>query len=302
MLPAIQIVLLASCSIGILGGVYIIVSFMLFPPLRHHSSRLISLSSACDIVANISWGLTPWSFSSNPVCLLQAFLSQCFLTCSFLYMDCLGLSALRVVFTRKSTRALEILYHCISMPISAIIALSLLFSGQYGPAGDNGCWIKSESSALRIAVYAFTESSIVWNGAVAFCLFWKSRKMRRRSVTEGNLFVARVIENVESRFLRYMILFALCWIWGFANRLTEYITGHSVLWLSYLQVILEPLVPLFNAILFELGTSVHQHYFRRFPWMARLFGCGWQRSLNPWMVTMSESRDLSQPLRPRPNR
>jgi len=142
----IQTIILATASLGLLGSLFIISTFLLFKEIRLFSTKLLFFLSLSDFMASICW--YPFGSKDEILCVIQAMGLQFFLCSSLLWTMCISISLLLAFYSDKFetfelSRNFKYYYAlCWGIPlISVIICLSF---GQYANEGP-WCFVVPDS-------------------------------------------------------------------------------------------------------------------------------------------------------------
>eukprot|EP01111_Echinosteliopsis_oligospora_P015145 TRINITY_DN5885_c0_g1_i1.p1 TRINITY_DN5885_c0_g1~~TRINITY_DN5885_c0_g1_i1.p1 ORF type:complete len:470 (-),score=43.06 TRINITY_DN5885_c0_g1_i1:74-1423(-) len=261
--PQIHIIrLLASLtgSLSIVGGVCLVVSYIFFKQLRTHSSKLILYLSIADLVASISWVLSP--ASENPYsCSIQSYGLQFSGLSTCLWQLCVALYTLQI-YTGKpiNLKKQEIIYHIVCWGIPAI---PLIFGGAYGVFGYSGswCWVKPKYPLVGIVMlYIPALLAIVVSGGIYIYVDILLRrriaavKMNSSESLEELRKISIMQRKLKTRL--YFLPFTVGWLFGFINRLHNFIVPDRVAALFYLQAIVFPLQGLWNFLMYGLTERI----------------------------------------------
>jgi len=135
----IQIIILATASLGLLGSLFIISTFLLFKEIRLFSTKLIFFLSLSDFMASICW--FPFGSKAEILCVIQAMGLQFFLCSSLLWTMCISISLLLAFYSDKF-ETFELgrnfkYYHLLCWGIPLISVIICFAFGRYA---DEGPW------------------------------------------------------------------------------------------------------------------------------------------------------------------
>jgi hypothetical protein len=277
-METITLIVLISSGLGAICALFILVTFLLFHQIRRHRQRLIACLSFADFFDSIGWLLTAVKGDNETLCIIQACIIQIFGIAGLFYSAFLGVSLFITTFKGdvRAPKSVESVYHIIAWTIPIGSATFLLFTGQFGPAGPQGCWIEGNQNIYRFIFGYFILASVwLWNAIVVVVVIRHIRKELRafsaQSTTRSNLIVKHTLQK---KFMFYLFAFMFCWIWGIVNRTIQFITGSTpAYWLFYCQAAFEPALPIINTIVFSYSEGIRKLYAHRFP---KLFGCCWR--------------------------
>jgi G protein-coupled receptor 157 len=159
-LPAVHITVMATCSLSIVGSLFIILAFALFKDFQHSQSRrLLVILSFCDLLTAIAYLITPKDVAKQTkLCDFQAALNIFANQTSFLWTDFIALFVLlsRKYGVKEASRFIPF-FHIISWGIPAlsviIIGLKDMWGYDSGYATADWCWIKGADDGEETPFY-----------------------------------------------------------------------------------------------------------------------------------------------------
>eukprot|EP00762_Andalucia_godoyi_P008128 ANDGO_02199.mRNA.1 Cyclic AMP receptor-like protein A len=264
----ISIVVAVSASFGILGALFVIVSFCMFRTLSHHRQRLVLWLSIADFFDSCAWFLSPFVVEDDHLCTTQASLIQMFGFAGLFWMLFLAVHLIRVAFSNlrpgSSLRVFwwESVYHVIAWGFPSFMTAYLYEHNEFGPAGPHHCWIKGDQNPARIYFgYGILFFVFMFNVVASFLVIRRMTieiKVLPQSSTRGNL---EARHKVQRRLLAFIVVFGFCWVWGLVNRILGYVNPSLQQdWLFYMQAIFEPSTPLLNAVVFGYSEKLKMMY------------------------------------------
>ena len=283
-------VLLTSASLSVIGTLLIIGSFFLFRDIRFPSREIIMYISVCDLAVSIAFLITGFApvggFTGgsegvsypNSLCYAQGYLLTFSYLASFLWTACFALHLLGLFSaTASSPKAgergrcqLAPAYHYLSwgLPTAEIVLLLMLQFGSdsfptVGRSDRFWCWISTYDRSGRTweGSGAWMQFGLFYIPLCAILLFntytyWKLHsKIRNKRTISPDMERA-----IRTRLQLYLVVFALCSVWGLANRIyswfnngDEHAPSH---WLDYLEVTFSPLQGFLNSVVYGVNTKV----------------------------------------------
>ena len=266
-----RLILVVSSTLSLFGSLMIILSFYLFPEIRFPSRKIIMMISICDFMTSLAFlisgfdqggGLDDGAADGKPwqptaMCYVQGYLLTFSYLASFLWTACFAYHLLGLFSTtegdrygagpgKKKSGALAERYHilCWGLPAAELVLLYFLQrSGRpsIGRSDRFWCWIstydrtgqqwKAEGAWLQFSLFYIPLLFIIVFNAFTYLRLHSTIRSRRSISPEMERAIAR-------RLQLYLLVFLLCSVWGFANRIVS-VTTHihtTSLTLDYLEV------------------------------------------------------------------
>lgn len=268
---AVVVLVELSASLGILGSLFIIVTFLFFRPLKHHRQRLIFFMSICNLLDSCAWFLTFLTENNSAICVWQASLIQMFGFAGLFWSMAVSISLLRITFstaeaTKHKDTLWEIAYHVVSWSVPLFMTFFLNSVQAFGSSGPNGCWIDGNHNVYRLVFgYDFIFLTLLVNSLCAAIFISRLRRHDADislAFTRGNLLARR---RAQTNLALYLLVFAFVWVWGSVNRIIEFVNpADAQNWLFYLQAALEPGIGFGYAIIFGWSERAFVLYRRKF--------------------------------------
>eukprot|EP00823_Brevimastigomonas_motovehiculus_P006508 TRINITY_DN5397_c0_g1_i1.p1 TRINITY_DN5397_c0_g1~~TRINITY_DN5397_c0_g1_i1.p1 ORF type:complete len:559 (-),score=135.83 TRINITY_DN5397_c0_g1_i1:178-1854(-) len=236
---AIHVVTVAGASLSIVGGLFLVLSYALFPDLRNFVFRIIVIISTCDVFTSISYLAGYW----DKLCDVQAILQQFFGVATFLWVLCFGFVIFQVLVRSKANEEKNELYYHLFVWILAGVSL---FVNEYYKSFDKGilwCWISSDHMYLRLFTFYVPLVFTFFANMVFFiCVIHTIRNDFR-------------VSNVQRRLTLYLVVFFVVRLWSVINRAQNLINpDHPIFFLNIMHAVFSTL----QGFLFSLVFGVNQ--------------------------------------------
>jgi hypothetical protein len=225
-------VLAVTSSLSLLGSFSIIVSFA-FKENRFLGRKLIVYISLCDFMSSaaflistlygdITQGGTGESLKSTPAvkCVVQGYLLTFFYLASALWTGCFAHHLYQLICTSCEANERYLLrYHMISwgIPIAEVVyLLALQMTGEDSVGRDDRfwCWISNydNNGAWRQFYLFYVPLLVVMIFNMMVCILL-ARTIRH--------YGSELSKSITRPLLFYLIVFIMCSIWGFCNRVVQ---------------------------------------------------------------------------------
>jgi len=276
-IETLQIVTHVSSSLSIVGSLFIIISYVVFPTMRRVHSTIIFFLSFCDLFSSLAWSVIPVSLSDN-WCLAQAIIVQFFQIASFIWTGAIAVSLYLVLVKKKVEFSFEHrIFHLVSW-LSAAINVSIgYFAGIFGNANadvtdknPSWCWIKYQENFYKLGLY-FIPFFIIW----IFNLFIYIRVSKEIVKIKST----SIREIAETKIRIYLLVFMFCVSVGAINRMQNWIDPKSPqYWLYFCDALVSPLQGFLNSIIYGMNKQL------RIKWLTLLHNCSSPKE-NPYQPT-----------------
>ncbi|KYR00303.1 cAMP receptor-like protein [Tieghemostelium lacteum] len=237
-----------SSGLGIIGALFIILSYLIFRSSRNFSTRLIMFLSLSDLMSAISY--LPFGRESKALCDLQGMGLVFFLSSSYFWTMTISISLFLVFFTEKyELNYLMKYFHAICWGIPMFSTLVSLIFNAYGLTGS-WCFIEDPTSFFRLFYYLPLIVVFLINLSVFVAIRWKISK-------HSNSMVAKV--NIVVSF--YLIAFALSQLPTIINSIQNFIYPTQPIYgLFAAQLFLQPLQGFLNFIVYGYNEGFINNY------------------------------------------
>jgi len=227
----VQIITYITATLGILGSLFIIVTFCAFREARSLGTRLVFFLSLADLVHSFEW--YPWG-KSDVLCITQGIIMQWSELSYYFWCLCIAFCIFQIHYLGREEHDISSLMPvylicCWFIPLA--IALIPLYAGHYGRGRYNWCWIQDSepySKAFLIipCLVVFVINSIIYITVHIKITKYKSDFTRK----------------VSSNMLLYMLAFLIAQAFAVINRIQNAMEPtNTISSLFILQAIFHPL-------------------------------------------------------------
>lgn len=245
----IDIIIMVSSSLGIIGALFMVVTFALFKEIREFSTKLICLLAVCDFMVSLAW--FPFSHTNSTLCVIQAVALQYFLSASFLWTMAISLSLVVAFFPRLQEFEWTLkmrYYHAACWAIPAILVSLSLALGKYENNGVR-CFVDS-SGLLSLLFYMPLLIVFVINSTVFIII--RVRLARHKGSLESRM---------SSVVSYYLVAFLSSQLPAVLNGLQRVIhPQHPVFAFYVILAALQPLQGFLNAIVYGFNEGFISQY------------------------------------------
>jgi hypothetical protein len=252
---AIRVFTLLSASLSVLGALFIIASYSLFPRLRTFPFKLIVFLSVADLFAASSYIIGLAGDKQGMVCstafncFFTACLSQYFDVATFIWTSIVAYNIYLVMVKNmgREVESYENLYHALSWGTSFVLMVVVAFSGGYGDAGL-WCWIMPTHPLVQFfCYYLILILAFAFQATILFSVVLHVRSDPSSAASAS---------KVTFRLLSYLMVFFLVRCWSVFDRINDAASGgQPVFALSVLHSFFSPLQGFCNAIVYGLITA-----------------------------------------------
>lgn len=243
-----EYVLYATCTLGIAGALFIIVTYLTFSEIRNRFGIglifWLAVSNLFDCIA-----FFPWNVDSF-LCKTQAFVIHFFQVSSFFWSAYIGVSVFAVIYLDKMFDSHDLSskmrwFHAISWVIAFVTAFPPFITGQYKKTDitlEPWCYTPQGSTWAMILVYTPCVITLVFSIGVFIAVRVKLSKWN----------------SPESKMLKtnitlYVASFVISQTPTIVNRVQGiFQPGHPMFILILIQITLQPLQSFWNAIIFGI--------------------------------------------------
>jgi hypothetical protein len=250
----IHTIIYGSGTLGLLGALFIISTFLLFREIRLFSTRLIFFLSLSDFMASLCW--FPFGYLSDVSCLAQAMGLQFFLCSSLLWTMCISLS---LVFAFYSDRfeSFELsqnmkYYHIICWGIPLLSVVICFSFGRYANVGP-WCFLVPDS-LFRLFYYVPLTMVFLVNSGVFVAVRLKIAQHRYSIEARMNVMVSF-----------YLLAFLASQLPSLTNGLQNFFQPANPVFILYIfHALFQPMQGFFNCLVYGKNEGFVALYIRLF--------------------------------------
>ena len=212
-----NILLYTSCSLSIIGDIFMAITIISFKDLRTFNFRMIMYLTLTDLLASIAYLLTPLSKNNHSLCMLQAYLMNFSSLSSLLWTSCIMVALYRLIILEKiNEKHIELIFCVISWVVPLVASAASI--NDYGMTG-NWCWL--DGNHLLLAFLQFYGPLVV---VVVFNIFlcvviWK--QLKKNTGSELELHSTKM--KVFKRMTLYPLVLIICFLPAAIHRLYEFL-------------------------------------------------------------------------------
>ncbi|GMH63433.1 hypothetical protein TrST_g1633 [Triparma strigata] len=261
---------LTLSAVSFIGASLIIVSYVLFPPLRTNSFTLVTLMSLADILVIISYFLGDPT-SGTGLCTFQGLLQQFAELSSILWSTIIAWTLYTAVVHRRDTSKMLHKFVVVGFGVPFLLALFPLTTTSYDNTGA-WCWITADDVAGQLwrwlIFYGPLWSAIGFNSYSVYIV-----RKGLKSAFAGADEMPKKYKDLINKLKWYPIILVFCWFWGTVNRLQNaFNPGNEVFWLYFMQAFFRSTQGALNAVAYGAQGSVREEWAR---WLSDRPRMGW---------------------------
>jgi len=241
---------MVSCGLGMLGSLFMVVTYILFKEIRgEFSSKIICLLSLSDFMASLLW--FPFTHTQRPYCLALSVGLQFFLSASFFWTLAISVSLLYAFYSNRFEHLmLKLRYYnliCWGIPFFFVI-LTTLF-GKYTNYGV-WCFIATDS-LFRLLYYIPLVVVFLINSTVFIAV--RVQMARHRQSIDSRM-------NVIVSF--YLVAFLVSQLPAVVNGFQHYVISPDkpVFVLYVIIAALQPLQGFLNGLVYGFNEGFMAQY------------------------------------------
>jgi len=252
-------IVLITASLGVLGALFIILSFIFIKELQNFIGIVVFNISIADFLNTFAL-LFDANNTSVSVCNFQAFMGQFASLAGIIWVACLCVTIyVLLVKLDRNPKYLLKYFIAIGWGFPLLTAIYMLATDGYGNAGP-WCWMLSTRVVERFLLYYnFVFLDFIITIAV-LAIAWYKVRMTAIEAGRSNSTVKNLTIIFAKRAVKYIFVFLICYTASIVNRIENAINPNtSVFWLTCLQATLFPLHGLLNGIVFGNNNYNKMH-------------------------------------------
>jgi len=265
--PTVEYILYTTCTVGIIGALFIIITYLIFSDIRNRFGISLvfwlSVANLLDCVAFFPWN------TDDTLCKIQALVIHFFQISSFFWSTFIGVSVFAVIYLDRMfdslgpTRYMR-WFHTISWGIGALTALPPFITGSYGrntSGMEPWCYTPNGDDWARILVYGPCVLILLFNIGIFIAVRVKLSKWNSPES-----------KSLKTNITLYVASFVVSQAPALINRIQYFFAPSSPIFtLILLQITLQPLQAFWNALIFCLTEPDCLELY------SVLFRCSWRR-------------------------
>jgi len=183
---AVDLVTYITCSLSIIGALFILISFLLFGEFRQVPSRqLLFFLSLCDFLIAVAYLIQHNSQGDEPslACKVQSAINIFSNQASFLWTDSIAAYVfICCKYGLQKANKFVPFFHIVSWGLPLLSMISVIVSGFWGSDGNKStaswCWIKGGASRDEEILWHLVAGKLVeWSSFVILtilyiCVYW----------------------------------------------------------------------------------------------------------------------------------
>lgn len=243
-------VVMVSCALGLVGALFMMITYILFKEFREFSTKLICLLSFSDFMASLLW--FPFTHSDPGFCVIQAIGLQFFLSASFLWTLAISVSLLFAFYSNKFEQ-FELsqnlrYYNAICWGIPFVFVAITAVTGKYTNAGI-WCFIDS-NSLIRLLYYVPLLIVFIINSGVFIAVRLKLARHKHAIESRMNALVSF-----------YLIAFLISQLPAVINGFQHFVVSpQPVFALTVMIAAFQPLQGFLNGVIYGFSEGFMAQY------------------------------------------
>lgn len=242
--------------LSILGATATLITFLIFPKLRHYPIKLIMYLCVTIIIGFVAFliAFEPWLIANDGPCIVTAISVHIFFLANFFWTFCIAFNFYQMIVRRnREAKLLEPYYHVFCWGVPIIYAAFTGGFTQYGNVNDGVCYIKS--ALVRFLCFFIPGLVIISCNAVLFFFIG-------REIHETLACAPKSDQRDRKKELRvYLSIFisiGLSWIFGYLMFLLPFPIVTDIFFILF--SIFTPLQGLFIFVFYCLNKKVAAAY------------------------------------------
>jgi len=266
MIAAVEYILYITCTLGCLGALFIIITYLSFREIRNRFGiSLVFWLSVANLLDCISF--FPWDITDT-LCKIQALVIHFFQVSSFFWSAFIGVSVFAVIYLDRmfdNTGPARYMrwFHAISWGVAFVTAFPPFITGSYGrntTSIEPWCYTPNGDDWERLLVYGPCVLILLFNIVIFIAVRVKLSKWHSAES-----------KSLKTNITLYVASFVVSQSPALINRIQGYFSPSSpIAMLIFLQIFLQPLQSFWNAIVFWLTEPDCLEHYRL------IFKCGWK--------------------------
>jgi hypothetical protein len=233
-----------TASLGILGSLYIIFTFIMFKESRTFGTKLVFFLSIADLLHGLEW--YPWGVT-NTLCTIQGMLMQWSELSYYMWTFCIALCVFQIHYLERDesdVSNLMLLYQVICWFIPMLLSFIPLYEGHYGTGAYDWCWLSAAADDMDMAVLYIPAAGIfVFNTIVFLLVYWRLSSYH-----------SELSRSLSINMTLYVLAFLLAQGPAFVNRIyITFVPDQPQYILYLLQAIFHPLQGFFDSVAYGIN-------------------------------------------------
>lgn len=246
--PTVEYILYATCTLGIVGALFIIVTYLLFSEIRNRFGiGLLFWLSVSNLFCCLAF--FPWDID-NFLCMTQALVIHFFQVGSFFWSTYIGVSVFAVIYLDKMIDSSDLStkmrwFHAIAWIIAFVTSFPPFITGQYSKSESEmepWCYTPNGENWARLLVYTPCALTLLFSIGIFIAV---RVKLSTWHSPEGKM--------LKNNITFYVASFVISQAPNLINRIQNYfVPGAPLFILVIIQITLQPLQSFWNAIIFGI--------------------------------------------------
>jgi len=251
-----RITITISATLGAIGAIFIILSFLFVKELRNFIGIIVFNLSIANLLTSIAFLMSNFPIDNNKVlCDVQGFVDQWFSLSGLFWVGCVAYSLFVIVVKeQRNTWYLLKYYFIISWFFPLATAIGMLMGDHYRNTGI-WCWIQNSELYYRFFLwYIFLFGDFIFTIIIMITIV---RKVRIVAIASGrSQYSIDIATNIALKRTRnYILVFLISYSFGVINRIQNFISPDSPnFWLTLLQGAMFPLQGLLNGVVYGFNN------------------------------------------------
>lgn len=277
-------------ALSIIGSLFIVVCFTLFPTLRSFSFKLVLSLAITDLFNQLAGYIGPTDTDMadmnigklpvSSICYFQSITESYFNLASIFWATTIAYTLYRIVVQRalQQTPYLYAMYAAACWGIPVVLTALPATDVAYGPAGG-WCWIVDNKAYWRFIQFYVP----LWIIAISITYMYIRVILALREIVERNQAdqTWSTAKDMIARLKWYPFILFVVWFWASVNRIYETaMPGYELFWLVLMQRMFSNCQGLLNAFAYGVGSPVREAIWNGLPHRLKMA----LRCLNPHHV------------------
>lgn len=244
--PEIVYITYITASLGIIGSLFIIFTYVAFKEARTFGTLLVFFLSIADLLHGLEW--YPWGITKE-LCIAQGMIMQWSELSYYFWTLCIASCIFQIHYLERDevdVSSLMPLYQLCCWFLPLVLSAIPLLEGNYGRGAYNWCWLSSSESSesLDKAFLYVPAGGVFLFNTTAFILVHKRLSKYRSEYTQ----------SLKTNMTLYVLAFVLAQGPAVINRIQTTIQPDKEIYALYLlQAIFHPLQGFFDSVAYGIN-------------------------------------------------
>jgi len=241
--PEIVYITYITASLGIIGSLFIIFTYIAFKEARTFGTLLVLFLSIADLLHGLEW--YPWGITEE-LCIVQGMIMQWSELSYYFWTLCIASCIFQIHYLERDevdVSSLMPLYQLCCWFLPLVLSVIPLYEGHYGRGAYNWCWLSASHVMDRVFLCVPAGAIFLFNTAAFIMVHVRLSKYR-----------SEYTQSLTTNMMLYVLAFVLAQGPALANRIQTTIQPDNEIYILFLlQAIFHPLQGFFDSVAYGIN-------------------------------------------------